>query len=188
MTFWQDDTGLDIIHKSAKCSDSCPSDYIDHDNICLKDSQADEFFSEFNLEESHEITEALKFSWVFILVISFVAFVFSYIFLILFRHAAKYVIWVINIGFIVLVIGIAILGFAVGALEIGIGFSILGIIMVGLLFYFRRRIALVAKLFKETSVALCDTPGLIFEPIMVIFKLKKTLRILRIWINLKDFI
>ena len=40
-------------------------------------------------------------------------------------------------------------------------------IMSAFLYIFRTRIDLVAKLFEETSKALIDVPGIMFEPILV---------------------
>jgi hypothetical protein len=133
----------------------CPDGYIEIANECIDDNGM------------IDMMIALKATWYYILIISFVAFVFSYVFLILFRHAAKYVIWVINIGFVVLVIGVAILCAVIGAIEGAITFGIMGLILIGLLIYYRKRIALVAKLFKEASKALIDVPAVMFEPILV---------------------
>jgi len=122
------------------------------------------------VEFSNDVEQAvatLKATWYYILIICIVAFVFSYIFLILFRHAAKYVIWIINIGFVVLVIGLAILSAIAGIIEGAITFGLMGLILIGFLIFFRKRIALVAKLFKEASKALIDVPAIMFEPILV---------------------
>jgi hypothetical protein len=111
--------------------------------------------------------DSLKSTWYYIIIICFVAFTFSYIFLILFRYAAKQVIWIINIGFVVLVLAFGIFLAAVGLFPITIVFLVIAIIMIAVLFYFRKRINLVAKLFKEASKALIDVPSIMIEPVLV---------------------
>ncbi|CAG9810629.1 unnamed protein product [Chironomus riparius] len=138
-----------------ECVKECPEDYIDMSNSCI------------NAGDMNEMVNSLKATWYYILIICFVAFVFSYVFLILFRHAAKYVIWIINIGFVVLVVGLAILCAVAGTIEGAFTFGIMGLVLIGFLIFFRKRIALVAKLFKEASKALIDVPAVMFEPILV---------------------
>ena len=146
-------------HKSQselnECVEDCPEWYLEISNRCI------------DADNMAEMVKSLKETWYYILIICFVAFIFSYVFLILFRHAAKYVIWVINIGFVVLVVGLAILCAAYGIIEGAITFGIMGIFLIILLIWFRKRISLVAKLFKEASKALIDVPAVMFEPILV---------------------
>lgn len=117
--------------------------------------------------ENQSVYKAMKSSVFYILIMCFVALVFSYVFLVLFRHAAKYVIWIINIGCVVFVFFLCGLGIIANVLELAISMGITGIILVVMLVIFRKRIALVAKLFKETSIALIDAPMLMVEPVLV---------------------
>lgn len=126
------------------------------------------------------VAEDLSRSWWTILVSCAVALVFSYVLLVLFRYAIKYVIWIIYIGIIVaLALGSIIMLFLYFNAKKGtpeesdkafiflVMSGVLGVIalIVGLvLFFFRKRIRLVIQLFKEASKALGDIPMLIFEP------------------------
>ena len=114
-------------------------------------------------------------SWFPILMSSIVALVFSYVLLILFRYAIKYVIWVIYIGIIVAFalgsIAFLVVYFSVekgkpaGGFLIFSGVLAIFAIVLGLvLFFFRKRIRLVIQVFKEASKALADIPMLIVEP------------------------
>jgi len=114
-----------------------------------------------------EIIVAFKDTWYFILIMCFVAFAFSYVVLMLFRYAAKYVIWIINIGFVVVVFALAIFFYDAKNIEYAITCGITGLISIIILIVFHARIALVAKLFKEASKALIDVPAIMFEPILV---------------------
>lgn len=99
--------------------------------------------------------------------ICFVAFCFSYICLILFRYAAIYVIWIINITCVGFVVFLALLCLYVNSPHEAAVMGILALVLIFLLIWFRKRIRLVAKLFKEASKALMDVPTLMFEPILV---------------------
>ena len=160
----EDDT--DYFEKTHnQCVEKCPIGYEELEDICFKAGSL-EAAQKFD-EDIGQVVGALKATWYYIIVICFVAFIFSYVFLILFRHAAKYVIWIINIGFVVLVVGLAILCAVAGVIEGAVIFGIMGLVLIGFLIFFRKRIALVAKLFKEASKALTDVPAIMFEPILV---------------------
>jgi hypothetical protein len=104
----------------------------------------------------------------YIAIICGVAFVFSYIELILIRHAIKYIIWLIWGSFVVLMVGAAIAMFLVTKDPMGGGACLFAaLVFIVILFCYRRRIRLVVKLFKEASLALIDVPALMFEPILV---------------------
>lgn len=124
----------------------------------------------------------LVHSWWPIFLSCGVAFVFSYIILLLFRFAIKYVIWVICFAVIAL---FALASFAMLVLYCNaangniaeektstiylIASGLLAVIaaVIGLLlFYFKTRIRLVIVLFKEASKALIDMPMLMFEPVL----------------------
>ncbi|XP_070508755.1 choline transporter-like protein 1 [Chironomus tepperi] len=159
-----DDDYLDDDHYrrhniKSECVRECPRGYLEKSNTCTEFSSDTKFSNIF------------KSTWYHIIIICFIAFIFSYVFLILFRHAAKYVIWVINIGCLVVVFGLALLFLFQGDIVGGAFFGIIGAVLVGLLYYFRKRIVLVAKLFKEASKALIDVPAIMFEPILTFISL-----------------
>lgn len=126
------------------------------------------------------VAEDLARSWLPILLSCLVAFVFSYVLLVLFRYAIKYVIWVIYIGIIVALAGgsiaFLVLYFAakngtpqekeaaIVLLIVSGVLALVAIVIALVLFFFRKRIRLVIQLFKEASKALADIPMLIVEP------------------------
>lgn len=127
----------------------------------------------------HTISNDLLHSWSPILISCVVALIFSYILLVLFRYAIKYVIWVIYIGLIVLlVVGAAVFivfyfkaksnpdsgaeAFLIVAGVLALFALILGIVVC----VFRKRIRLVVQLFKEASKALGDVPLIVVEPLL----------------------
>ncbi|KAL7012095.1 hypothetical protein ACKWTF_014627 [Chironomus riparius] len=144
-----------------QCVSVCPEGYEEISNRC---------FTSIRIN-AQEMLQTLQNTWYYVLAICFVAFIFSYVFLILFRYAAKYVIWVINIGFVVLVLLIVLLAALAGSIEGVVIFGIIAALMIFFLVYFRKRIALVAKLFKEASKALIDVTALMFEPILTFIAL-----------------
>lgn len=138
-----------------------------------------------------EVTEDLSRTWPSILITCVVALVFSYVLLMLFRYAIKYVIWIIYIGLVVLMAvgSVVMLVFYFGVKnsnnpterENAIGFLIasgvlaLVAIVLGLvLYFFRKRIRLVVQLFKEASRALIDVPMIIVEPLLTFLALGLT--------------
>jgi solute carrier family 44 protein 1 (choline transporter-like protein) len=124
-----------------------------------------------------EIAQDLINLWPQMSLVCLVAFVFSYILLMLFRYAIKYVIWIIYISFIVVFAILAIVLWVLCAMAkederiillVGaIIVTTITLLFALLLYLFRKRIQLVAELFKEASRALIDVPGLMFEPILV---------------------
>lgn len=128
------------------------------------------------------ITEDIFNSWLSILISCIVALVFSYILLVLFRYAIKYVIWVIYIGLIVLLLigSIVMLVFYFSAkneggktAESATGLAItsgvlalLAVLLALFIYFYRRRIQLVIQLFKEASKALSDVPLIVTEPLL----------------------
>ncbi|CAG9810628.1 unnamed protein product [Chironomus riparius] len=144
--------------KLNECVKECPAGYLDIDNLCVKDGLT-------------QLFATLKATWFYIVIISFIAFIFSYVFLILFRHAAIYVIWVINIAFVALLIGLTFICVIYEAIPAAITFWVLGAVMAIFFCCFHERIALVAKLFKEASKALIDIPAVMFEPILTFISL-----------------
>lgn len=122
-----------------------------------------------NTEE--EAIQALKSGWQYVLLMCLVTLTFSYVFLILIRHAAKYVVWIINISFVVVAVVTGGIILIYGLFELGAALLIIGFILLIIITCYRNRIGFVAKLFKETSKALTDAPWLLFEPILVQKKL-----------------
>lgn len=166
-----------------KCVERCPNGYMEIFNRCWKKDSNDkedvdaDFSSLFQ-----EISQDLILTWPAIALVCVVAFIFSYILLILFRYAIKYIIWIIYIGFIVLIAALAIgcwIGFATAKdpeakpafLISAIMFSLFTAIAIIVLIWFRKRIRLVAQLFKEASKALIDIPTILFEPVLTFIAL-----------------
>jgi inner membrane protein involved in colicin E2 resistance len=148
--------------KLPQCVEECPEEYVDISNICILNSTVIDFEKTFQ-----EMMDSLKSTWYYILIICIIAFIFSYIFLVLFRYAANEVIWIINIGFVVLVVVFCIFLAARQHYAFMMLFLFAAFIMSAFLFIFRTRIDLVAKLFQEASKALIDVPGIMFEPLLV---------------------
>lgn len=137
------------------------------------------------------VTQDLANSWGAILISCAVALIFSYILLVLFRYAIKYVIWVIYIGIIALffigsVVFLVLFFIARNSKDVDtreaswglliavIVFAVFAVVLGLLLFFFRRRIRLVIQLFKEASKAIADVPLIIAEPILTFLSLALT--------------
>lgn len=167
--------------KHYSCVEKCKPDYEEVFNRCVKINNT-ESHDEASKGFFNELSEDLINTWHKILLSCFIAFIFSYSVLMLFRYAIKYVIWIIYGGFVAL--------FAIGALVCwifaGIQYSknqdaslmvpagvltLIALLAVGILLYFRSRIKLVAKLFKEASRALVDVPSILFEPVLTFVSL-----------------
>lgn len=156
-----------ILEYTSECVASCPpTEYFEVFDRCIPVDKSVEDYMDKGV-----LKKVLKNSWIYTLAMCAVAFFFSYIFLVLFRHAAKLVIWVINISSIVLMFGVAIFAVLVGQAIIALVFILFGLALLLTLFLFRKRINMVAKLFKESSKALIDVSGLMFEPIMTFLSL-----------------
>lgn len=134
------------------------------------------------------VSEDLIQSWHLILITCIVALVFSYILLVLFRYAIKYVIWFIFIGIVVAFFAgsiIMIVFFfaaksstileeqegAYGFLIASGLFALFGLIIGLVIYFFRKRIGLVVQIFKEASKVLADVPTLIAEPLLTFISL-----------------
>lgn len=156
------------------CVEKCPSSYIEVVNRCLTTGAETEFdLSEF----FNKVTKDLLIVWPQILVACFVAMAFSYVVLVLFRYAIEYIIWIIYIGF-VSAFGIGAIYFLylfattddedskIAALTFAIILILIMAIFIVLFLWFRKRIKLVAQLFKEASKSLIDVPAILFEPIL----------------------
>lgn len=134
------------------------------------------------------VSEDMSRTWPSILITCIVALVFSWVVLILFRYAIKYVIWIIYIGLVILLIvgSIALLMLysemkesanrqdveAANFVILGsIVLAVFALILALLLCFFRRRIHLVIQIFKEASKALIDVPLIITEPVLTFIAL-----------------
>ncbi|XP_070497911.1 choline transporter-like protein 1 [Chironomus tepperi] len=163
------------------CVDKCKKDYALIFNRCWKTNGTDNSDTTELSTIFQEISQDLILTWPSIALVCVVAFIFSYILLILFRYAIKYIIWIIYIGFVVLIGAGAIgcwVGYFVGKPETKSGFlipailfTIMTILAIILLYWFRKRIRLVAQLFKEASKALIDIPTILFEPVLTFLAL-----------------
>lgn len=159
---------------SYECVEKCDSNYEEVYNRCFKKGSHDEAAS-----SATEISETLRRTWPKILLCCFIAFIFSYIVLILFRYAIEYIIWIIYISFVVLLLVGAAACFilaakdkeAQGLLLPGAILAIVALVVIAILYWFRKRIKLTAQLFKETSKALVDVPAIMFEPILTFLAL-----------------
>lgn len=92
---------------------------------------------------------------------------FSYVFLIFFRFIPKYLIWIICVAVILIVIVLAGVAVYMWNSQAAVILMTVGIILSGLLAWFRKKIGLVAKIFKESSKIMVDIPAVIFGPLLV---------------------
>lgn len=193
MNITKDAENPNITITHSQCVNKCEdfTGYVTVVNRCFlsgngTDGVDDAAFSSF----LQKVAEDLSNSWLTIVVSCLVALVFSYILLMLFRYAIKYVVWVIYIGLIVaLALGaVAFLilffvfnssdeedkakpyGFLILAAVLAIFALVLGIVI----YFFRKRIRLVIQLFKEASKALVDVPSLTFEPLLTFLAIALT--------------
>jgi hypothetical protein len=156
-----------------RCVPKCDLGYKEIFNRCYK-TDSDTDISGFFTKMSQDLIT----TWPKILLTCFIAFIFSYVLLILFRYAIEYIIWIIYIGFA--------LAIAAGAIFFWIWFivqkqseflipavilSVMFALVIFILIWFRKRIKLVAQLFKEASKSLIDITSILFEPILTFLTL-----------------
>ncbi|KAL7012090.1 hypothetical protein ACKWTF_014622 [Chironomus riparius] len=153
-----------------ECVDKCLDGHVEDLNRCVRPFERNHFDDNAGSLADGTLKIFLK-TWHSIAVICFVAFCFSYVCLVLFRYAAIYVIWIINIACVVFVVFLALMFLYVKNVFGAAVMAILAIVLMLLLFWFRKRIQLVAKLFKEASKALMDVPAVMFEPILTLLSL-----------------
>ncbi|CRK86752.1 CLUMA_CG000584, isoform A [Clunio marinus] len=164
----------------ASCVKSCDDfpGYFEVGNRCLFKE------SEFKIKENffEKVAEDFRTSWFHILISVVVAMVFSYILLILFRYAAKYVIWVIYIAFVILMAILCIFSLAMfeakkskegrekesaqNYLFVSVICGVIALVFGVTLLIVRKRIKFVIQLFKEASKALADVPMIVVEPLL----------------------
>jgi hypothetical protein len=164
-------TNLTLI--KYKCVEKCPQNFIETFNRCVKSNVTVDFSGFFT-----SVSQDLVILWPQILLSCVVAAIFSYILLILFRYAIEYIIWIIYIASVI-ALGAAAILFAVlfaqngggGLLGASIVFAICTVVDILILIWFRKRIKLVAQLFKEASKALIDVTSILFEPILTFLAL-----------------
>ncbi|XP_037045587.1 choline transporter-like protein 1 isoform X2 [Bradysia coprophila] len=179
--YTKDPTNPNNTISHSTCVKSCNSpEYVEIVNRCFLRSNGTDTSSVNDKAFLHTISNDLVHSWSPILISCVVALIFSYILLILFRYAIKYVIWVIYIGLIVLLVVGAIV-FTVfyfkakssdpesqpaGFLAVAGVLALLALILGFIIFMVRRRIRLVVQLFKEASKTLGDVPLIVLEPLL----------------------
>lgn len=162
-----------------ECISKCQEGFEESFNRCIKikkdveDNEVQKFAS--------KRVEDLSETWWKILICCFIASVFSFIVLILFRYVIKYILWIICTAFIVLLAFFACLFWwnyskstgeeKTGALISAIVTTILVPVLSIVMYCYRAHIKLVAQLFKEASKALIDIPTIIFEPILTFLSL-----------------
>ncbi|CRK86749.1 CLUMA_CG000582, isoform A [Clunio marinus] len=169
----------------SSCVKSCKDfpGYIEVANRCLLKGSEDQIEENF----FEKVAEDFRTSWFHILISVVVAMVFSYILLILFRYATKYVIWIIYIGIVILISIFSILALvmffvmkskggkeeesAYTFLIVSVICAIVALIFGVMLYFFRKRIKLVIQLFKEASKALSDVPLIVVEPLLTFIAL-----------------
>jgi solute carrier family 44 (choline transporter-like protein), member 1 len=160
----------------STCVKNCSKGFVEIGNRCLSGHKDYDTFLD-------SIGKDLMNSWPTIVVMCILALVFSYILLVLFRYAIKYVIWVINIGVLLCLIAGTTRMFMLFAaanspkiedekdlaatyLTFGIFLAISTFVFGLILILCRKRIVLVAQLFKEASKVLADVPMIVCEPIL----------------------
>jgi len=151
---------LKTSNEKEVCVLKCPLNYTEVLDRCIEPGQ--------QITDIHDRIDAFIKSWHWILITCFVAFVFSYICLLLYRYFAKWVIWIINIGFIICSLALAtFFTFFMINFKMGIPLYITGFASIVVLIIFRKEVALVARIFQEASMALMDIPVIMFEPFLV---------------------
>ncbi|CAH1734111.1 unnamed protein product [Chironomus riparius] len=155
------------------CVKKCYKGYKEKFNYCIKRNQIKEFGKDTLIIADGSL-EAIFYTWDSILMICFVAFCFSYISLFLFRYVAFYVIWIINVGCILFLIFLTFAAIYMKENLVAVVMAIMAIILIVLLIVFRRRIGLVATLFRVASKALMDIPAIMFEPFLTFIFLLMT--------------
>lgn len=154
------------------CVKECRDGYREVFNRCLKfETNNDEENTETSQDFFTELSEDLTKTWHKVLFSCLIAFVFSYIVLLLFRYAIEYVIWIIYGGFVALLSIAVIVSLYFNQIALAVILSIITIVAIIVLVWFRRRIKLVAKLFKEASKALVDVPTILLEPVLTFISL-----------------
>lgn len=158
-----------------KCVPQCAAGYTEIFNRCYRNSNdGQQDISGFFTKVSQDLITL----WPMVILVCALAAIFSYVLLILFRYAIEYIIWIIYIGF-VLAIGAGAIFFWIWYIREGgserlipaIVLSLLVAVVIMILVWFRKRIKLVAQLFKEASKALIDITSLLFEPLLTFITL-----------------
>lgn len=162
-----------------KCVDNCPKNFSIVLNKCRETNKTDDdeeaqdpklFDVQLKTEFSRNVAIFLENVSTFrdaIATVCLFAVFFSYVFLIIFRFIAKYLIWIICIGVIVVVFILAGISIFMWNSQAAVILMTIGIILGGLLAWFWRKIGLVARIFKESSKIMVDIPAVIFGPLLV---------------------
>lgn len=140
-------------------------------NRCIKKTEKfeDDLETKFDFMVNDLVLTAPAIS-----LVCFIAIVFSYVLLILFRHCAHYAVWGITFASLTMMVGLA--GFSwflfiqekPGRSDVvtPIAITFLASVSIFVVIVIRERIKLVIQLFKETAKVLFDIPALMAQPIM----------------------
>lgn len=164
------------------CVEKCKTDYVEVFNRCFKKGKKEEIDEKASGEFFTELSQDLIRTWPKILLTCFIAFIFSYIVLVLFRYAIEYVIWIIYLSFVGIFAAAALACWIfmiiskekeekISLLVPSVVLTVITFVGIMILWYFRKRIKLIAQLFKEASKALIDVPSILFEPILTFITL-----------------
>jgi solute carrier family 44 (choline transporter-like protein), member 1 len=181
---------LNKTEMTSQCVKSCGDypNFVEISNRCFE-KRGDEAIKVGSYFQG--FAEDLSRSWFSHLIVCCVAVSFSFLVLMLFRYAIKYVVWTVCIGIGVLLFLIGIGGLIMGikastsrdyevsqskfsAYFVGVVFLVLALIYGCVIYSIRKRIHLVSMLLKEASKALIDMPVIMCEPILTFISLAIT--------------
>lgn len=170
------------IKEHSFCVKNCNDyqNYTEIANRCLNISSNENGKQDFDMVLKTR-TENFEKNWLSILITCIVAFVLSYVLMMLFRYAIKYVIWAIYFGIVVLVafasVVMLINYFGVRFLvektipedQYLVAFfiyALVALILGRVLFHYRTKVHLVVELFKEASRVLNKVPLITVKPLL----------------------
>lgn len=155
------------------CVPECGPNYTEIFNRCHRTNSSTDISGFFT-----KMSQDLITTWPMILLTCAIAAIFSSVLLILFRYAIEYIIWIIYIGLVLVMAAGSIFFWIWFVIEKQSAFltpaillSIMVAVLIFILIWFRKRIKLVAQLFKEASKALMDITPILFEPILTFLTL-----------------
>lgn len=172
------DLGIGFGVSTSKCVASCKGypGYTQVGNRCLPLGRDDD------ISYIERLADRLKDMWHIILIGFAVALIFSGITLVLFRFVINFIVWGLIIGTVALFTITSVIFLAISlenttpasnldysshaSLVISTVCGIFALIIGFLSFYFRKKIALVIRIFKEAAKALNDIPLIVAEPFL----------------------
>lgn len=158
-----------------KCVPKCENNFIEIFNRCYQNRS--QFHIHTNAGFISKLSQDLISTWKEIFLTCGLAAIFSVSLLILFQYAIEFIIFFVYFGFILTILIIDILFWvflAVGDMNYFVPallMSFLVIILIMIFVWYRKRLKLVAQIFKEASKALIDITSIIFEPILTFIAL-----------------